>query len=57
MSRTAVDIIWDTDDIQTDLPRAINIPEEITDEDEISDYISDLTGYCHQGFELEETND
>ena len=52
MSRTAVDIIWDTDGIPTDLPRAINIPEEITDEDEISDYISDLTGYCHQGFEL-----
>ena len=57
MSRTAVDIIWDTDGIPTDLPRAINIPEEITDENEISDYISDLTGYCHQGFELEETND
>lgn len=57
MSRTAVDIIWDTDGIPIDLPRAIHIPEEITDEDEISDYLSDLTGYCHQGFELEETND
>lgn len=24
------------------------------DEDEISDYLSDTTGYCHKGFYLEE---
>jgi hypothetical protein len=26
----------------------------MTDEDEISDYISDVTGFCHKGFELVE---
>ena len=25
---------------------------EITDEDEISDYISNVTGFCHRGFEV-----
>lgn len=57
----ACNIIWDTDGEKVDLPSEIEIPEEIAgieDEDEmeesISDYISDLTGFCHAGFELEE---
>lgn len=50
----AKNIIWDIDyDDNVDLPTKIEIPKEITDEDEISDYISDVTGYCHQGFDLE----
>ena len=43
------------------LPTEIEIPDNILeDEDEddyediISDYISDETGFCHYGFELEE---
>ena len=38
----AINILWDVDD-----------PEELEDEDEISDYISDVTGFCHAGFALD----
>lgn len=54
----ATNILWDVDyyDYYDDgeLPTEIDIPEGMTDEDEISDYLSEVTGYCHQGFELEE---
>lgn len=33
------------------LPKEIYIPSDI-EEDDVADYISDLTGYCHFGFEL-----
>lgn len=52
----AVGIIWDVDyeeDLEL-LPKEIEIPDWMTDEDEISDYLSDTTGYCHKGFYLEE---
>ena len=52
----AVGIIWDVDyeeDLEL-LPKEIEIPDLMTDEDEISDYLSDTTGYCHKGFYLEE---
>lgn len=51
----AINIKWDTDgDLEWlyKLPEEIEIPNEMTDEDEISDYISDATGFCHYGFEL-----
>lgn len=51
----AVGIIWDVDyeeDLEL-LPKEIEIPDLMTDEDEISDYLSDTTGYCHKGFCLE----
>ncbi len=49
----AVNIEWDIDiGDNAVLPKEIDIPEVIVDEDEISDYISDLTGYCHKGFEI-----
>lgn len=52
----ATNIIWDIDDPEDleDLSTEIDIPSDMTDEDEISDYISDVTGYCHKGFNLEE---
>lgn len=51
----ATNILWDTDyDDDGELPTEINIPEGMTDEDEISDYLSEVTGYCHQGYVLEE---
>lgn len=53
MKLRATNIIWDTDNETVDLPASIEIPEDITDEDEISDYLSDLTGFCHKGFTLE----
>lgn len=34
------------------LPSEIDIPEEMEDEEEISDYLSETTGYCHKGFVL-----
>lgn len=52
----AVCIIWDVDyeeDLEL-LPKEIEIPDGMMDEDEISDYLSDTTGYCHKGFYLEE---
>ena len=51
----AYDIQWDVDDPEDleGLPTEITIPEEIADdEDAISDYISDVTGFCHTGFQL-----
>jgi hypothetical protein len=51
----ATNILWDTDyDDYGELPTEIDIPEGMTDEDEISDYLSEVTGYCHQGYVLEE---
>lgn len=49
----ATQIKWDTDGENVDLPAEIEIPADMEDEDEISDYISDLTGFCHFGFRLE----
>lgn len=60
----AINIKWDVTDgaedmtqeeineILESLPTEIDIPEGMTDEDEISDYLSDETGFCHLGFEL-----
>ena len=50
-------IKWDTDgddEILKDLPTEIEIPDGMVDEEEISDYVSDQTGFCHFGFELED---
>ena len=51
----AINIRWDTDgdmELLYELPTEIEIPEDMTDEDEISDYLSDEIGFCHYGFEL-----
>ena len=48
----AVNIIWDTAGKDVELPTEIEIPNGMTDEEEISDYITDETGFCHYGFEL-----
>ena len=53
----AVNIQWDTDGDQKlfdSLPSEIEIPESLTDEDEITDYLSDQTGFCHFGYQIEE---
>ena len=49
----AINIKWDVDyeEELEDLPTEIDIPNNI-DIDAISDYISDVTGFCHYGFEL-----
>lgn len=64
----AVDIKWDVTDDDIDesddkaceilesLPTEMNIPEGMTDLDEISDWLSDETGFCHYGFRLIDQN-
>lgn len=57
----AINIMWDTDGdkkLFEQLPSEIEIPDDMIDEDgeldeeEVSDYLSDVTGFCHEGFEL-----
>lgn len=58
----ATNIKWDTDgdeELLKELPSEIQIPNEVAEnadrddyEDDISDYISNVTGFCHYGFEL-----
>ena len=50
----AINIKWDTDGEKVNLPNEIEIPDWVgkEDDDEISDYLSDTTGFCHFGFEL-----
>lgn len=50
----AINILWDTDGEDVTLPTEIEIPDNIDpeNEDAISDYISDVTGFCHKGFGL-----
>lgn len=50
----AINIDWDIDceEDRESLPTEIEIPADMEDEDEISDYLSDITGFCHKGFEL-----
>ena len=51
----ATKIMWDVDyDSNGYLPTEIEIPKGMTDEEEISDYLSNVTGYCHEGFCLED---
>lgn len=52
----AINIEWDVDtnEEMENLPAQIEIPDGMTDEEEISDYITDGTGFCHCGFELAE---
>lgn len=54
MSKLIAEMIeWDADGNEDiELPETIEIPEGITDEDEISDYLSEQTGYCHKGFSI-----
>lgn len=52
MYKKAYDIDWDTDGEDVDLPNEIEIPEGMDDIDEISDYLSDTTGFCHNGFKV-----
>ena len=50
----AINIEWDVDneeDLEM-LPTEIDIPDGMENEDEISDYLSDVTGFCHKGFYL-----
>lgn len=50
-------IKWETDGYEVDLPDEIEIPEEFinedgVDEDAVSDWLSDTTGWLHDGFRI-----
>lgn len=49
----AHDIQWDVDspEVLATLPIEIVIPPDVA-EDDIADFISDQTGFCHKGFQL-----
>lgn len=52
----AINIKWDTDgdlELLHELPTEMEIPEGMSDEDEISDWLSDEEGFCHNGFDLD----
>lgn len=57
----AYNIIWDVDEddgitkeeILANLPSEIEIPDDV-DEEDVADYLSDQTGYCHFGFQLDQ---
>lgn len=48
----AVNIEWDIDDVDVDLPSEIGLPKGMVDVEEISDYLSDVTGFCPCGYKL-----
>ena len=56
----AVNIEWDMDEYEEDekdalaLPTEMEIPEGMTDEEDISYWLSEQTGFCHKGFCLED---
>jgi hypothetical protein len=58
MKKTAINIQYDTDGEVVDLPSEIeiDIPNGMTDEEEIEEFISDeisnVTGFCHTGFSI-----
>ena len=54
-NRKATHIQWDVDEPEDleSLPTEIDIPDGMTDVEEISDYITDQTGFCHKGFIVE----
>lgn len=54
-----INVKWETDGYDVDLPTEFEIPEEFIDEDGIdedavSDWLSDKTGWLHNGFDIVE---
>lgn len=52
----AVEIEWDVEE-DVELPNEILIPEGMYDEEAISDYLTEVTGYCHKGYLLTEAEE
>lgn len=54
----ATNIQWDVDDPDDlkDLPTEMDIPDGINpdDYDSIDEYLSDITGFCHKGYDIQE---
>lgn len=52
----AVNIKWETDGMDVNLPTEIEIPTEFVDMDKVSDWLSEKTGFLHDGFSIIETD-
>ena len=60
MNMKAINIKWDVDELEDldYLPTEVEIPDYLTIDDEddllydVSDWLSDEYGFCHDGFEL-----
>lgn len=60
MTLTISNILWDTDDEETDLPEALSVPfQQLGDDipeselsEVVSDWLTDEYGYCHFGFTI-----
>jgi hypothetical protein len=56
MKKTVYSIEYDTDEEAVELPAEleIEVPNDITEEEDIEEYLSDeisnVTGFCHLGF-------
>lgn len=48
----AVGIEWDTDGEEVNLPTEMDVPDYLYEE-EISDWLTEETGFCHKGFQVE----
>lgn len=50
----ANNIKWDVDNEEDKalLPTVIELPDGMSDDEEISDYLSKVTGFCHYGYNL-----
>ncbi len=42
----AVDIQWDTDGEEVDLPKDVKMPEDFNHYKDVADYLSDTYGFC-----------
>ena len=49
----AINIKWDTDGEEVNLPERVEIPFNVSD-DEIADMLSDEYGFCVFGFDIEQ---
>ena len=51
----AVNIEWETDGEEVVLPTEIELPDWIEEDDwdEIDDYLSDKTGFLHNGYQID----
>jgi hypothetical protein len=58
MKKTVLNIQYDTDGEDVKLPEEleIEVPNDLTDQEEILEYLSDeisnMTGFCHFGFSV-----